>query len=68
MTCADLAAVDELCRLVVVARRLGCRIHLVGANAELRALLDLSGVADVVGECPAAADLSGSAAHEGDLR
>jgi hypothetical protein len=50
----DLRAVDDLCRLAAAARRLGCRAHLVGADADLHALLDLAGVADVLGECPAA--------------
>jgi hypothetical protein len=50
----DLRAVDDLCRLAAAARRLGCRAHLVDADADLRALLDLAGVADVLGQCPAA--------------
>jgi hypothetical protein len=50
----DLRAVDDLCRLAAAARRLGCSAHLVGADADLRALLELAGVADVLGECPAA--------------
>jgi hypothetical protein len=50
----DLRAVDDLCRLAAAARRLGCRAHLVGADADLHALLELAGVADVLGECPAA--------------
>lgn len=52
MTTPDLLAVDELCRLAAVARRLGCRAHLVGADAELHALLDLAGVAEIVLACP----------------
>ncbi len=54
MSTPDLRAVDDLCRLAAAARRLGCRAHLVGADADLHALLDLAGVADVLGECPAA--------------
>jgi anti-anti-sigma regulatory factor len=49
----DLGAVDDLCRLAAAARRLGCRAHLVGADPDLRALLDLAGVSDVLCECPA---------------
>jgi ABC-type transporter Mla MlaB component len=45
---ADLAVVDALARLQLAARRLGCSIRLRNANAELRALLDLVGLADVV--------------------
>lgn len=40
----DLGAVDDLCRLVVAARRLGCTVTLSGASDELRTLLDLAGV------------------------
>ena len=53
MATADLQVVDELCRLAVAARRLGCRIHLADADSDLRALLDLAGVDDVLGWCPA---------------
>lgn len=52
MTAPDLQAVDELCRLAVVARRLGCRVHLTGVDPDLRSLLDLAGVADLLCECP----------------
>ncbi|MET9373198.1 STAS domain-containing protein [Streptomyces sp. NPDC002992] len=45
---ADLAAVDALARLKLTAGRLGHRLRLRGAGAELRALLDLVGLADVV--------------------
>ena len=53
MTVGDLRTVDELCRLAVVARVLGCRVHLVGTDPELRSLLDLTGLDDVLAECPA---------------
>jgi hypothetical protein len=52
-TSPDLREVDELCRLATVARRLGCLVHVVGADDELRELLELSGVADVLLTCPA---------------
>jgi hypothetical protein len=53
VTAPDLVAVDELCRLAAAARRLGCRAHLVGADADLYALFELAGVADVLLRCPA---------------
>jgi hypothetical protein len=53
MTTPDLRTVDELCRLAVAARRLDCRIHLAGAGPDLRALLDVAGVGEVLGKCPA---------------
>ncbi|HYN32923.1 MAG TPA: hypothetical protein VES40_09875 [Ilumatobacteraceae bacterium] len=61
MTARDLQAVDELCRLVVAARRLGCDVHLTGVDPDLRALLDLAGVADLICGCPA-----GEAVHHPD--
>lgn len=54
MTSPDLGDVDELCRLAGAARRLGCRAHLVGADADLHSLLELAGVADVLCACPTA--------------
>lgn len=45
---ADLAAVDALARLRLTARRLGHQLTFRGAGADLRALLDLVGLADVV--------------------
>jgi hypothetical protein len=44
----DLALVDALARLQLVARRLGCSIRLRHASAELLGLLDLLGLAEVV--------------------
>lgn len=52
MTRSDLATVDDLCRLAVEARRLGCHIHLHEPDRDLWELLDLAGVADVVRACP----------------
>lgn len=43
----DLAAVDELCRLVLVARRLGCTVTFTEVPDELRTLLDLAGVTEL---------------------
>ncbi|WP_308368587.1 STAS domain-containing protein [Streptomyces sp. ISL-36] len=45
---ADLAAVDALARLRLAAGRLGHRLTFRGAGAELRLLLDLVGLADLV--------------------
>ena len=66
MSTPDLRAVDDLCRLAAAARRLGCRAHLVDADDDLRALLDLAGVADVLGDCPAASPVGPEVA--GDVR
>ena len=48
MRTPDLGAVDDLCRLVLVAQRLGCTVRLAGVSDELRDLLDLAGVSDVL--------------------
>ena len=45
---ADMAVVDQLARLQLEARRLGCSIRLRNACAELVELLELSGLDDVV--------------------
>lgn len=44
----DLAMVDALARLALVARRIGCRVQLRYASPQLRELLGLAGLADVV--------------------
>ena len=44
----DLGTVDALARLALTARRLGCRVRLEHASSELRALLALAGLAEVV--------------------
>ena len=46
----DLAAVDELARLLLAARRMGYSIRLRGACAGLMELLDLVGLGDLVTE------------------
>lgn len=68
MTFRDLSAVDDLCRLAVAARRLGCGVHLTGTDPELRSLLDLAGVDDVLGECPAAGQPTLPTPSQRDLR
>jgi hypothetical protein len=44
----DLARAEELARLQLAAKRMGCRIHLRHAGDRLLALLDLIGLRDVV--------------------
>jgi ABC-type transporter Mla MlaB component len=45
---ADAVTVDALARLQLAARRKGCRIRLRGASTELRELVDLMGLRDVL--------------------
>lgn len=59
----DLAAVDDLCQLVLAAQRLGCTVKLAGASDELLALLDLAGVTGLLVELQPGLDL-----NEADLR
>jgi len=46
---ADLTTVDRLARLALAARRLGCRLVLERASAELGALVCLLGLDEVLG-------------------
>lgn len=48
----DAMAVDVLARLQLAARRLGGEIRLRGASDDLRDLLALTGLCDVLPECP----------------
>jgi hypothetical protein len=48
LRCPDLSAVDDLARLQLAARRLGCTLRVEDACAELRGLLDLVGLDSVV--------------------
>lgn len=61
----DLAVVDALARLQLVARRLGGSIRLRDPPAELGELLDLVGLADVVGVAPAVLALQPGGQAEG---
>ena len=45
---ADLAVVDCLARLQLAACRAGCELRLLDADPELRQLLDLVGLAEVL--------------------
>lgn len=44
--------VDVLSRLALTARRLGCRVHLTDVDPALRAALELTGVDELIDECP----------------
>ena len=44
----DMAVVDQLARLQLEARRLGCSIRVCNASAELIELIGLSGLEEVV--------------------
>jgi hypothetical protein len=44
----DLSVVEELARLQLAARRLGCSIVLRGVGVELAELLDFAGLTDVL--------------------
>jgi hypothetical protein len=46
---AEVAAVDALARLALVARRLGCPLKVRRASPELRDLVDLCGLSDALG-------------------
>ena len=46
--CPDMAVVDQLARLQLEARRLGCSIRLRNACSDLVELLQFSGLDDVV--------------------
>jgi ABC-type transporter Mla MlaB component len=45
---ADVVAVDALARLALAARRHGAQVHLSGASRELRELVALMGLAEVL--------------------
>ncbi len=45
---ADAVVVDALARLQVAARRAGCQVRLRGASGELRAVVALMGLSDVL--------------------
>lgn len=64
LTAADLGTVDALARLRLRARRLGCDVRLEHASAELRDLLCLLGLEDVV-PCSAESGLDARRKAEG---
>jgi hypothetical protein len=59
-----MAAVDELARLQLAARRLGCSIRLRGGCVELSELLDLCGLGEVV--APAGLGEAGGEAEDSE--
>ena len=59
----DLAAVDDLCQLVLAAQRLGCTVKLAGVSDELLDLLDLAGATGLLLENHPDLDL-----NQADLR
>lgn len=60
MAMPDLQAVDELCQLARAAQRIGCTVRLEGVADDLRALLDLAGVGDLLIEEPSNLDPNGA--------
>lgn len=50
LAAAGLAEVDGLARLALAARRAGVRLSVTGAAPQLRALLDLVGLVELLGE------------------
>jgi ABC-type transporter Mla MlaB component len=52
LTNPDVGTVDALARLQLTARRLGCRLQLRRASRELRGVLVLCGLSDVLGVEP----------------
>lgn len=57
---ADLAAVEALARLQLVAARRGWSLRLHGAQRELVGLVELSGLHDVLGPCACPPPFPGS--------
>jgi hypothetical protein len=62
----DLWAVDQLARLQLAARRLGCSLRLRGAPSRLRELIDLAGLSDILTTEPVSGDRGGPAGEPDD--
>lgn len=45
---ADATVLDDLARLELIARRLGCELRIVNTTPELRELVELAGLSDVL--------------------
>lgn len=58
----DAVTVDALARLQLAARRQGCRVRLRHASSELRELVDLMGLADVLTDSEPAGEVGREAA------
>jgi hypothetical protein len=52
----DLWMVGQLARLQLAARRLGCSLRLRGAPSQLRELIDLAGLSDILTTEPVSRD------------
>jgi len=66
-----LATIDQLARLALAARQLGCQVHLRHANPALLELIELAGLADIlrveVGREPEEGEEPGGVEEEGEL-
>jgi hypothetical protein len=64
----DLWVVDQLARLQLAARRRGCSLRLRGASSQLRELIELAGLSDIVTNAagPVTTDPDGPAGGHGD--
>jgi hypothetical protein len=64
----DLWVVDQLARLQLAARRLGCSLRLRGAPSQLRELIELAGLSDIITDAdgPAGTDPDGPAGEPDD--
>lgn len=66
-----LATIDQLARLALAARQLGCQVYLRHANAALLELIELAGLADVlrveVEREPEEGEEPGGVEEEGEL-
>jgi hypothetical protein len=58
-----LALVDEVARLQLAARRMGCHIELRDPGADLLALLDLVGLREIVPVAPLRVEVVGETEH-----
>ncbi len=59
----DLGTVEALARIQLAARRSGNEVRLRGAGEELRALLSLAGLLDVLPPCPELVEPGGQTEH-----
>jgi hypothetical protein len=62
----DFWMVDQLARLQLAARRLGCSLRLRGAPSQLRELIDLAGLSDILTTEPVSRDPGGPAGEPDD--
>ena len=62
----DVWMVDQLARLQLAARRLGCSLRLRGAPSQLRELIDLAGLSGILTTEPVSRDPGGPAGEPDD--